>query len=139
MVSLLFIGIVSNTYAEETLIFLEPDKVYETIQERNQCNQLLNKETEKYGALAEQMFLLEEQMAVQEQQCINIKEHMKILDDLSIRQTRALQDMQQLMELQKKGYEDIIKTSKPSFWEEVKKGATYILIGIGFGIGIIAL
>lgn len=137
LVLMLSIWIVNSSHAEDTLVFIDMDSVYKTLQENNQCILMIEKERQKgyqlqlnYDSLNEQVTILDKQ-----KEFLNIQ--LDTLEKLSHRQSTALSDTLSLVDSQKKGYEEIIKASKPSFFDEVKKGSMFMLIGVVIGVMLI--
>lgn len=133
-VILLVLWTVNNVNAEDIIVFTEPNEVYNTIQELYKCEELnvLNEhKTSELNNIINSQKLLNENC---DSKVKELEDVINNINEFKLEQDKVIKDLQELLKTQKEGYEKVIQDSKPSFFDKVLNGLSYLGIGILIGI-----
>lgn len=125
---------VNSVNAEDTVVFIDPNEVYNTIQKLHECEELSLLNEQKFSELNQVV----DNQKIQIDNCDNrVKELENIIEDtdeLKLKQDVVIDSLQQLLKTQKEEYKKIIQDSKPSFFEKMLNGLSYLGVGILIGV-----
>lgn len=137
MKTLLFLCILfpSIVFADSEIVFTNPAALYLEVQKGATCKKLYTLQTEKLQVMGNIIINLEKENATSTEQLSVLGKKFDLLSGLKTKQDATIDDLTTLIDTQKKGYEEIIKESQPSFWAKVKNNMLWI--GIGFILGVV--
>ena len=128
----------SNLYAQEDkIVFDNIGQVYSSLYQLELCEEETKLLENKISQLEKNVIVLEtENTLLEEQIDVLITKDLE-LSKVCEEQDIALKNMTNIIEMQKKGYEEVLKASKPTFFERLKEGVLFLGTGILIGILII--
>ena len=132
MVFLLGLEVV-NSSAEEVVVIEDVDKVYTALQQLATCKETSILQAEEILNLNNQVELLSKIKDLSEQQKVELSNQLELLKGLGEEQNKAVKELQLVLKNQKEGYEEVIKTMKPSFFETLKNNIIVFSSGVGIG------
>ena len=133
-VILLVLWIANNSFADDTIVFTEPNQIYNTIQELNKCEELNVLHEHKMSELSQ--IINNHKLIIENdnQKLKELEDMIQNINEFKLEQDKAIENLQQLLKTQKDGYEKVIQDSKPKFFDELFKGLGYVGLGLIIGL-----
>lgn len=131
------LSIANSSDAEEVVVIEDVDKVYTSLQRLDTCRETSTLQAEEILNLNNQVELLSKIKDLSEQQKVELSNQLELLKGLGMEQDKAVKELQLVLKNQKEGYEEVIKTMKPSFFETLKNN--FLVFSSGLGVGVILI
>lgn len=134
-VILLLLGSAGSVFAlEPKVVFEDIEKVYNGLSELPICKEGFSLLEEGKKTVDTQLMLEEEKNIIFAEQLEVVNRKFEACVQVKDAQEEALIQIKDLVEIQAKSYEEVLKASKPSFFDQLKNNSVFIGIGIGLGI-----
>lgn len=125
----------SIVFAESEITFIAPDVLYIEVQKGINCQKQFTLQTEKLRVMEDLVLTLEKENAISTEQIGVLDKKVNLLSELKTKNESSIVDLTNLIQVQKEGYEELLKKCKPSFWQKVKNNMLWI--GVGFISGTV--
>ena len=135
LVILLGLGFANNLFAEENMVvFDDISQVYYGLNELPLCKEGLGILEGRQKEVDVRLELEEEKNKILVDQLQILSQKFNACEQVNDAQEIALTNIKDIVKMQAEGYEEILKVSKPSFFDQLKNNSVFIGIGIALGI-----